>query len=236
MPRVAKKRKIAVASYDREKRYGVDEAVSLVKKAAYVKFDESIDVAVRLGVNPKHADQMVRGALVLPHGTGKSVRVAVFARGEKEKEALDAGADFAGGDDLAKKVTEGMLDFEVCIATPDMMGTVGKLGRILGPRGLMPNPKVGTVTPDVARAVREAKAGKVEYRVDKAGVVHCRIGRVSFDQQKLTENAMALIRELIQKKPSTAKGVYLRSITVSSTMGPGVRIDTASVGSREEEG
>jgi large subunit ribosomal protein L1 len=220
---------------DREKRFNVEDAVGLVKQTAYAKFDESVDLAVRLGVNPKHADQMVRGAIVLPHGTGKSVRVAVFARGEKEKEALDAGAEFAGGDDLAKKITEGMLDFEVCIATPDMMGTVGKLGRILGPRGLMPNPKVGTVTADVARAVREAKAGKVEYRVDKAGVVHCRIGRISFDQAKLQENAIALIKELLNKKPSTAKGVYLRSITVSSTMGPGVRIDPAVVTVKEEE-
>ena len=235
MPRIAKKRKIAVAKVDPEKRYKVDEAVDLVKGAAYAKFDESVDLAVRLGVNPKHADQMVRGAIVLPHGTGKSVRVAVFARGDKEKEALDAGAEFAGGDDLAKKVQEGMLDFEVCIATPDMMGTVGKLGRILGPRGLMPNPKVGTVTADVGRAVREAKAGKVEYRVDKAGVVHCRIGRISFEQQKLTNNAMALVRELVAKKPSTAKGVYLRSITVSSTMGPGVRVDPGVFAAREEE-
>jgi large subunit ribosomal protein L1 len=220
---------------DREKRFNVEDAVGLVKQTAYAKFDESVDLAVRLGVNPKHADQMVRGAIVLPHGTGKSVRVAVFARGEKEKEALDAGAEFAGGDDLAKKITEGMLDFEVCIATPDMMGTVGKLGRILGPRGLMPNPKVGTVTADVGRAVREAKAGKVEYRVDKAGVVHCRIGRISFDQAKLQENAIALIKELLNKKPSTAKGIYLRSITVSSTMGPGVRIDPAVVTVKEEE-
>jgi large subunit ribosomal protein L1 len=235
MPRVAKKRKIAVAKVDPEKRYKVDEAVDLVKGAAYAKFDESVDLAVRLGVNPKHADQMVRGAIVLPHGTGKSVRVAVFARGDKEKEALDAGAEFAGGDDLAKKVQEGMLDFEVCIATPDMMGTVGKLGRILGPRGLMPNPKVGTVTQDVGRAVREAKAGKVEYRVDKAGVVHCRVGRISFDRQKLTDNAFALMRELVAKKPSTAKGVYLRSITLSSTMGPGVRIDPSVVAAKEEE-
>jgi large subunit ribosomal protein L1 len=235
MPRIAKKRKIAVAKVDPEKRYKVDEAVDLVKGAAYAKFDESVDLAVRLGVNPKHADQMVRGALVLPHGTGKSVRVAVFARGDKEKEALDAGAEFAGGDDLAKKVQEGMLDFEVCIATPDMMGTVGKLGRILGPRGLMPNPKVGTVTQDVGRAVREAKAGKVEYRVDKAGVVHCRVGRISFDRQKLTDNAFALMRELVAKKPSTAKGVYLRSITLSSTMGPGVRIDPSVVAAKEEE-
>src|SRR5438477_1963973 len=170
MPRVPKKRKAAVATYDREKRHAVEAAIGIVKKTAYAKFDESVDLAIRLGVNPKHADQMVRGAIVLPHGTGKSVRVAVFARGEKEREALDAGADLAGGDDLAKKIQEGMLDFDVCIATPDLMGTVGKLGRILGPRGLMPNPKVGTVTPDVARAVREAKAGKVEYRVDKAGV------------------------------------------------------------------
>jgi large subunit ribosomal protein L1 len=235
MPRIPKKRKVAVAKVDHDKRYRVDEAVDLVKSAAYAKFDESVDLAVRLGVNPKHADQMVRGAIVLPHGTGKSVRVAVFARGEKEKEALDAGAEFAGGDDLAKKVQEGMLDFEVCIATPDMMGTVGKLGRILGPRGLMPNPKVGTVTADVGRAVREAKAGKVEYRVDKAGVVHCRVGRVSFDHQKLTDNSFALIRELVAKKPSTAKGVYLRSITLSSTMGPGVRIDPSGVSGKEGE-
>src|SRR5260221_5328067 len=236
MPKTAKNRAAALAKADLTKRYTVDEAVSLVKSVAYAKFDESVDLAVRLGVNPKHADQMVRGAIVLPNGTGKSVRVAVFARGEKEKEALDAGPEFAGGDDLAKKVQEGMLDFDVCIATPDMMGTVGKLGRILGPRGLMPNPKVGTVTPDVARAVREAKAGKVEYRVDKAGVVHCRIGRISFEPQKLSENALALVRELIQRKPSTAKGVYLRSITLSSTMGPGVQVDPAVFGSREEEG
>jgi len=235
MPRIPKKRKVAIAKVDAEKRYKVDEAVDLVKTASYAKFDESVDLAVRLGVNPKHADQMVRGALVLPHGTGKSVRVAVFARGDKEKEALDAGAEFAGGDDLAKKVQEGMLDFEVCIATPDMMGTVGKLGRILGPRGLMPNPKVGTVTADVGRAVREAKAGKVEYRVDKAGVVHCRVGRVSFDRQKLTDNAFALMRELVAKKPSTAKGVYMRSITLSSTMGPGVRIDPSVVAAKEED-
>jgi large subunit ribosomal protein L1 len=235
MPRIAKKRKAAVEKYDREKRHGVDEAIAIVKKASYAKFDESVDIAVRLGVNPKHADQMVRGAIVLPHGTGKSARVAVFARGEKEKEALDAGADFAGGDDLAKKVTEGMLDFDVCIATPDMMGVVGKLGRVLGPRGLMPNPKVGTVTADVARAVKEAKAGKVEYRVDKAGVVHCRVGRISFSEQKLGENTLALIRELVQKRPSTAKGIYVRSITVSSTMGPGVRIDTSVAAAREEE-
>lgn len=235
MARISKKRKEAIAKVDREKRHGVDEALEIIKQAAYAKFDESVDVAVRLGVNPKHADQMVRGAIVLPHGTGKGVRVAVFAKGEKEKEALDAGADVAGGDDLAKKVQEGMLDFDRVIATPDMMGTVGKLGRILGPRGLMPNPKVGTVTLDVTRAVQEAKAGKVEYRVDKAGVVHCRVGRLSFDRQKLSDNVQALLQELMQKKPATAKGVYVRSITLSSTMGPGVRVDPAVVASRTQE-
>jgi len=227
----------ALASVDRTKRYTVDEAVALLKSAAFAKFDESVDVAVRLGVNPKHADQMVRGAIVLPHGTGKSIRVLVFARGEKEKEALEAGADFAGSDDLVVKVQEGFMDFDRVIATPDLMGAVGKLGRVLGPRGLMPNPKVGTVTFDVKTAVREAKAGKVEYRVDKAGIVHCRIGRRSFDQQKLTENAGALLNELMAKKPSTAKGIYLRSITLTSTMGPGIRVDTAAIasGGAEEE-
>jgi large subunit ribosomal protein L1 len=234
--KLAKQRASAIAKVDLAKRYTVDEAVTLVKSSAYAKFDESVDIAVRLGVNPKHADQMVRGAIVLPHGTGKTIRVLVFARGEKEREALDAGADVAGGDELAAKVLEGFLDFDRVIATPDMMGAVGKLGRVLGPRGLMPNPKVGTVTFDLKNAVREAKAGKVEYRVDKAGVVHCRIGRKSFDLTKLSENANALITELIHKKPSTAKGIYLRSITLSSTMGLGVRVDTNSVaGTGEEE-
>ncbi len=233
--KVAKQRAAALAKVDRAKRYSVADAVSLVKDSAYAKFDESVDIAVRLGVNPKHADQMVRGAIVLPHGTGKSIRVLVFARGEKEREALDAGADVAGGDELAQRVLEGFLDFDRVIATPDMMGAVGKLGRVLGPRGLMPNPKVGTVTFDLKNAVREAKAGKVEYRVDKAGVVHCRIGRRSFDQQKLAENAQALINELLHKKPPTAKGVYMRSITLSSTMGLGVRVDTATVTVATEE-
>jgi large subunit ribosomal protein L1 len=225
---------MAQTKYDRAKRHTIEEAVGVVKKAAFAKFDESVDLAVRLGVNPRHADQMVRGAVVLPHGTGKTVRVLVFAKGEKEKEALEAGADLAGSDDLVKQVQEGMLNFDRCIATPDMMGAVGRLGRILGPRGLMPNPKVGTVTFDVGSAVREAKAGKVEYRVDKAGVVHCRIGRVSFEDTRLVGNAQALIRELIQKKPATAKGTYLKSITVSSTMGPGVRVDTAVAAATEE--
>lgn len=212
----------------------MEEATGIVKAVAFAKFDESVDIAVRLGVNPKHADQMVRGAIVLPNGTGKTVRVLVFAKGEKEKEALEAGADLAGADELVQKVQEGMLDFDRVIATPDMMGAVGKLGRILGPRGLMPNPKVGTVTFDVGSAVREAKAGKVEYRVDKAGVVHCRIGRTSFNQEALKANAEALVRELLHKKPATAKGIYLRSITLSSTMGPGIRIDTSSVQVKEE--
>jgi len=235
MPKIAKNRAAALAKADLTKRYTVDEAVSLVKSVAYAKFDESVDVAVRLGVNPKHADQMVRGAIVLPNGTGKTVRVLVFARGEKEKEALAAGADIAGGDELVARVQEGFLDFARVIATPDLMGAVGKLGRVLGPRGLMPNPKVGTVTFDVTNAVKEAKAGKVEYRVDKAGVVHCRIGRKSFDSTKLSENAMALIAELIAKKPSTAKGIYLRSITLSTTMGLGFRIDTTSVVAKSED-
>ena len=235
MPKTAKNRTAALAKADLTKRYTVDEAVSLVKSVAYAKFDESVDVAVRLGVNPKHADQMVRGAIVLPNGTGKTVRVLVFARGEKEKEALEAGADVAGGDDLVAKVQEGFLDFDRVIATPDLMGAVGKLGRVLGPRGLMPNPKVGTVTFDVKNAVKEAKAGKVEYRVDKAGVVHCRIGRKSFDSTKLSENAMALIGELLAKKPSTAKGIYLRSITLSTTMGLGFRIDTTTVVAKSED-
>lgn len=227
--KIAKKRAIALTGYERQKLYSVEEAAGLVVKLAYAKFDESVDIAVRLGVNPKHADQMVRGAVVLPHGTGKSVRVAVFARGDKEKEARDAGADFVGADDLVNQVLGGMLDFDRVIATPDMMGAVGKLGRVLGPRGLMPNPKVGSVTADVGRAVREAKAGKVEYRVDKAGVVHARIGQKSFKAEQLTDNANAMIRELLARKPSTAKGIYLRSITVSSTMGPGVKIDTGAV-------
>jgi large subunit ribosomal protein L1 len=189
------------------------------------KYDETVDVAVRLGVDPKHADQMVRGALVLPHGTGQSVRVLVFAKGDKEREAREAGADFAGSDDMVAKVSEGFMDFDRVIATPDMMGAVGKLGRILGPRGLMPNPKVGTVTFDIGNAVREAKGGKIEYRVEKAGIVHARIGKVSFAEKALLTNADALVQALVRAKPATAKGVYLRSITLSSTMGPGVRID-----------
>jgi large subunit ribosomal protein L1 len=209
--------------------------MALVKKSSFAKFDETVDIAVRLGVNPKHADQMVRGAIVLPHGTGQTLRVLVFAKGEKQNEAKAAGADFVGGDELAAQIQGGFMDFDRVIATPDMMGVVGKLGRVLGPRGLMPNPKVGTVTFDVGGAVREAKAGKVEYRVEKAGVVHARIGKVSFNEQALADNGLALIKALIQKKPSTAKGIYLRSITVSTTMGPGVKIDPLLVAGKDEE-
>jgi large subunit ribosomal protein L1 len=225
MPKAAKKQVAARAKVDRAKKYTLAEACALVKNAAPAKFDETVDLAVRLGVNPRHADQMVRGAVVLPHGTGQSLRVLVFAKGEKAKEAEAAGADLVGEADLVNKVQEGFMDFDRVIATPDMMGLVGKLGRILGPRGLMPNPKVGTVTFDVKTAVGEAKAGKVEYRVEKAGIVHARIGKVSFAEKALATNADALIQALVRAKPATAKGVYLRSITLSSTMGPGVHID-----------
>jgi large subunit ribosomal protein L1 len=234
MANIPKKRAAVTAMVDQTRKYSVEEACALVKKAKYATFDETVDLAVRLGVNPKHADQMVRGAIVLPHGTGRSVRVLVFAKGEKEREAREAGADFAGSDDLVAKVSEGFLDFDRVIATPDMMGSVGKLGRVLGPRGLMPNPKVGTVTFDVGAAVRDAKGGKIEYRVEKAGIVHARIGKVSFNEEALTDNAKALIGALVRQKPSTSKGSYLRSITVSSTMGPGIRIDPAQFMATEE--
>src|SRR5580658_5557467 len=230
-----KKRTAVAGLVDQARKYSVDEACSLVKKVKNAKFDETVDLAIRVGVNPKHADQMVRGAIVLPHGTGRTVRVLVFAKGEKEREARDAGADFAGSDDMVAKVNEGFMDFDRVIATPDMMGAVGKLGRILGPRGLMPNPKVGTVTFDVGNAVKEAKGGKIEYRVEKAGIVHARIGKASFTEKALSDNASALITALVKQKPSTAKGTYLRSITVSSTMGPGVKIDpTQFMGGTEE--
>ena len=233
MPKVPKKKAAARAFVDRAKKYTLEEACALVKKAAPAKFNETVDIAVRLGVNPRHADQMVRGAVVLPHGTGQSLKVLVFAKGDKAKEAEAAGADHVGAEDLVAKVQEGFMDFDRVIATPDMMGLVGKLGRILGPRGLMPNPKVGTVTFDLKTAVGEAKAGKVEYRVEKAGIVHARIGKVNFTEQALHTNANALIQALVRAKPSTAKGTYLRSITLSSTMGPGVAIDPLAFG-REE--
>ena len=211
------------------KRYLLKEAVEIVVGASKSKFDETIDAAIRLGVNPQHADQMVRGSVVLPHGLGKAVRVLVFAKGEKEKEAQDAGADFVGADDVIEKIKGGWLDFDRVVATPDMMGSVGKLGKILGPRGLMPNPKVGTVTFDVGKAVNELKAGKVEFRVEKAGIVHTPVGKASFGVEKLMDNVMAVIEMVMKLKPASSKGTYLKGISLSSTMGPGVKVDPLDV-------
>jgi large subunit ribosomal protein L1 len=226
MPRHGKKfNKAANLMPRRENPVGSpDEALKLVKQNAFARFDETVEVAVRLGVDPRHADQVVRGTVVLPHGTGKSVRVLVVAQGDKAKEAQDAGADFVGPE-FIQKIKDGWLDFDVAVATPDMMGQFGQLGRVLGPRGLMPSPKAGTVTVDVGKAVREIKAGKIEFRVDRTGNLHAPIGRVSFDEQKLTENLGAFMDTIVRAKPSAAKGTYIRSVTVSSTMGPGVRID-----------
>ncbi len=209
--------------------YTLGDAMPVVKKAAFAKFDETVEVAMRLGVDPKHADQMVRGTVVLPHGLGKTKRVIVIASGDKVREGREAGADEVGGDDIVQKIQGGWMDFDAVVATPDMMKSVGKLGKILGPRGLMPNPKTGTVTLDVAKAVREVKAGKVEFRVDKTGIIHCAVGKVSFDADKLAENAHALIQSVLKAKPASAKGRYVRSIVISSTMGPGLAIDLASV-------
>jgi large subunit ribosomal protein L1 len=214
---------------DRDRLYSVQEALELVRETQAAKFDESVDIAVRLGVNPKYSDQMVRGAVALPHGTGKSVRVLVFAKGEKDKEARDAGADFVGAEDLAAKIKEGWLDFDRVIATPDMMGVVGPLGKILGPRGLMPNPKLGTVTFDLARTIQEVKAGKIEFRTEKAGIVHAVIGKASFDAQKLYENAAALFEVLYKLKPAASKGQYLRAVVISTTMGPGIKLDPVDI-------
>ncbi len=211
------------------KLYGVDEAIDVVKRAATAKFDESVDVAYNLGVNPKYPDQMVRGAVALPHGTGKEVRVVVFARGEKVQEARDAGADRVGAEDLIEEIKGGWLDFDRAIATPDVMGLVGRIGRILGPRGLMPNPKVGTVTFDVSKAVRETKAGRIEFRTEKAGVVHAPIGKASFEPLKLKENLLALTEIVLRLKPSTSKGTYMKGVYLSSTMGPGVRLDVSQL-------
>jgi large subunit ribosomal protein L1 len=223
--RVSKRYDAATAKLETDREYSVEEAILLLKEMPAVKFDESVDLSFRLGVDPKHADQMVRGAVVLPHGIGKTVRVAVFAKGEKDREAREAGADVVGADDLVERVQGGFMDFDTTIATPDLMGQVGRLGKILGPRGLMPNPKLGTVTFDVGKAVREAKAGKVEFRVDKAGNVHVPTGKRSFSAEHLTANAMALIEAIVRAKPASAKGTYLRSLTVSTTMGPGIPID-----------
>ncbi|MBI3610891.1 MAG: 50S ribosomal protein L1 [Nitrospirae bacterium] len=225
---MGKKFKTAQALVE-SKNYLISEAMQVVKKAAFTKFDETVDLAVQLGVDPKHSDQMVRGSVLLPHGTGKKVRVAVFAKGDKEKEARDAGADVVGSDDLVEKITKGWLEFDRVIATPDLMGAVGKLGKILGPRGLMPNPKSGTVTFDLARAIREVRQGRVEYKVEKAGIVHVSVGKVSFEPQKLAENATAVLESIVKAKPSTSKGIYLQRITVSSTMGPAVKIDASNV-------
>jgi large subunit ribosomal protein L1 len=219
----------ALKKIDREKRYALDEAIGIVAGNKVAKFDETVEIAVRLGVDPRQADQNVRGTVVLPHGTGSVARVLVIAKGEKEREAKDAGADFVGGDEIVKRIQEeNWLDFDRVIATPDMMAQVGRIGKILGPRGLMPNPKVGTVTFDVAKAVGEIKAGKVDYRVDKAGVVHARIGKLSFGPEKLADNARSLLDAIIRSKPASAKGNYVKSVALSSTMGPGIRVDPAA--------
>lgn len=214
--------------------HSVGDAVRLAKEVSFAKFDETLEVAMRLGVDPKHADQMVRGTVVLPHGIGKTIRVLVFAAGEKIREAEEAGADHVGGEELAKKIEGGWLDFDSVVATPDMMRIAGRLGRVLGPRGLMPNPKTGTVTADVAKAVQELKAGKVEFRVDKAGIVQAPVGKLSFSAEQLAENASALIQAVIKAKPAAAKGKYVRSLTISSTMGPGIKIDDSALTSTAE--
>jgi large subunit ribosomal protein L1 len=229
MAKRGKKYRAAREKIDRQRRYPFAEGVALCLDTAYAGFDETVDVAVRLGVDPRHADQMVRGTVVLPHGTGKKVVVAVFAKGEKEKEALEAGADYVGAEELVEKVQKGWTDFDRAIATPDMMAQVGKLGRILGPRGLMPNTKSGTVTFDLAKAIQEVKAGKIEFRVDKGGVVHAPLGKVSFGPDKIRENLETLMEALVRLKPPTSKGTYIKGITISTTMGPGVKLDPAEV-------
>ena len=218
-----------VGKVDRNRKCNLQEGVQLVKETARAKFDETVELAVRLGVDPRQADQNVRGAVVLPHGTGKTVRVLAFAKGEKEKEAQGAGADVVGGEDLIKKIREGCLDFDKVVATPDMMGAVGKIGKILGPRGLMPNPKDGTVTAEIGRAVREIKAGKLEFRVDKAGIIHLPIGKVSFNQDRLFENASAVLATLVRSKPASAKGNYIRGVALCTTMGPGIKVDPSQL-------
>ncbi|MBR9982112.1 MAG: 50S ribosomal protein L1 [Desulfatitalea sp.] len=229
MPKRGKKYIESKSRIDTQKRYDFAEAIESAIKASFAKFDETVDVAVRLGVDPRHADQMVRGTVVLPHGLGKDVKVLVFAKGEKEAEAKEAGADFAGGDDLIEQIQGGWFGFDKAVATPDMMGSVGKIGRLLGPRGLMPNAKTGTVTFDVAKAVQELKAGKIDFRVEKAGIVHVPMGKVSFGVEKIVQNLSAFLETIMRLKPSSSKGTYLRGIAVSTTMGPGIKIDTALV-------
>ncbi len=226
---MAKKREEALKKVDPAKEYTAEEAVERIKEAAYVKFDETVDLALNLGVDPKKSDQTVRGSVLLPHGTGKKVKVLVFAKGEKEKEAIDAGADYTGGDDLIEKIKQGWLDFDKAIATPDMMGSVGKIGKILGPRGLMPNPKLGTVTFDVARAVRELKAGKAEFKAEKAGIVHVPVGKVSFSKAALLENIGAVMDSVMKAKPPTSKGTYIKRAFISSTMGVGMRLNASKL-------
>ena len=227
---ITKKRKLINEKIDKEKLYSADEALALVKEFASTKFEESIDISINLGVDPKQSDQVVRGSTVLPNGTGKTVRVAVFAQGENAEKAKSVGADIVGFEDLAEEIKSGKMDFEVVIATPDAMRIVGQLGQILGPRGLMPNPKVGTVTPDVETAVKNAKAGQVRYRTDKAGIIHCSIGSSKFEVNKLHENLNALLNDLKKAKPASAKGIYLKKMTMSSTMGPGIKVDQGSLG------
>jgi len=227
---MGKKLRTAQDKVESGKEYSLEDALKRAQEATYTKFDETVDLAVNLGIDPRKSEQMVRGTVVLPHGIGKKVRVLVFAKGEKEKEALEAGADFVGAEDLVDKISKGWLDFDKSVATPDVMGLVGKLGKILGPRGLMPNPKLGTVTFDIARTVKEIKAGKVEYKAEKAGIVHVPIGKVSFDTEKLLDNARTVINSIIKAKPATSKGKYLKKIAVSSTMGPGIAVDIASLG------
>jgi large subunit ribosomal protein L1 len=219
----------ALAKIDRNRRYLLEESLRLVKETARAKFDETVEMAIRLGVDPRQADQNVRGTVTLPHGMGKSVRVLAFARGEKEKEAQEAGADFVGNDELIKKISEGWVDFDKAVATPDMMAAVGRIGKVLGPRGLMPNPKTGTVSVDIGKAVKEIKAGKLEFRVDKAGVVHVPVGKVSFGAEQLIGNATAVLQSILRAKPASAKGNYIKGVTVASTMGPGVKIDLAEI-------
>ena len=214
---------------DRDRKYTLEEGLRLVRETARVKFDETVELAVRLGVDPRQADQNIRGTVLLPHGMGKTVKVLAFAKGEKEKEAQEAGADFIGSDDLVKKISEGWLEFDKAVATPDMMGAVGRIGKILGPRGLMPNPKAGTVTQEIGKAVRELKAGKLEFRVDKAGIVHIPIGKVSFPEEQLVENARAILASLVRAKPASAKGNYIRGVALSATMGPGIKVDPAQL-------
>jgi large subunit ribosomal protein L1 len=229
MPKHGKKFRNKIENIDTTAHYTLEEAVKHVVTNTFVKFDETVDIAMRLGVDPRHADQMVRSSVVLPHGTGKETRVLVFAKGDKEAEAKEAGADFVGGDDLVAKIKEGWLEFDKTVATPDMMGTVGKIGRVLGPRNLMPNAKLGTVTFDIANIVKEIKSGKVDFRVEKTGIIHTGIGKCSFGEAKIIDNLKAFVEKVIQLKPSSAKGIYLRSVTLSSTMGPGIKLDPVAL-------